>query len=1138
MGKKYTKFEFYDQKLSHINDIRFTYREMDVLACLVNKLEEEEISLLLSIASQTIKTYIRNIRIKIGNNSRISILRFVEKSQYLLLIIEYYKYINIEASFQKQLLNIGTKINPELISIKLSHGGLSKTEQNKLKILNDHLKLSNIILENLPHPDTNAPPNTRHPNISHSNTNHPEICHESVSVLGSSLPSRSLQDIIIMLESTDLDFDKNEIIDLENNYYESVFILIEKILKSPKIQDFFDKHVKNSKKLSFKRASKSPWNKLYLIVIFSVLLAAILAYNNLIFSFKTKTVIKSNLFLSQVDSKLYRSGMTSLIKNKFAESSDIQKVVLAGIGGAGKTTLARQYAKNSNARIIWEIEAITKEKTFLSLQQLASELCENNIESQDLKAILSRGNATSRYGKFMSFLTQKLKTHSNWLLIYDNVKNFQHIKKFFPYDHNVWGTGKVIITTRNSNISSNIFIPDDNIIYVGELNPKDKRTLFDNIIGDLGMMTEKEKIKINDFLAQVPSFPLDVSLAAYYIKETNISHERYLNQLLKRDKKFVLKQEKLLSEIGEYSNTRFDIVAICTKQLIKNNPNFQELLFLISLIDPQTISREILLDFKSNIIVDRFFHFLKKFSLITKRTLSIHNQNIDSISLHRSSGRIILSFLKSFMNEAEKQAVYNQVNQSIAKYMLKVIDQCDITKIKLIIRHAESFIRNTKENPIDIKMGNLLSECYMIVGEYKKSKQLLHEIISVNNLQDIPNSENLAETISHLGNVYRAMGKYQEAQEHLEESSKLLAQTYGLKNIITRKALINLSYTYRDLGKYHKAKNILKDMLNVSKELKNIAPIELANIKAELADIYKKLGMYDIALKYYQKAIATLKNHYGNNTTKIAWIYVQLGALYRNMGLYKKSKDLVDQGSRFFIDNYGKHSVKIAWILIQKGNIYQDIGNTKNITELFKRAHRIYQDYYGENHIKLGWASCYLGRAYSKFGLHKESISFLKQAVKIHKMHYGLDHVKTAWAQSHLINSYIKNGNLTEAQHLLEQVNKIYKDFYGATHVKYAHILLAKGQISFAKGHLELAEMMYNDALDIYNNSSHAGRYKCFEALGDLYLFRAQNNVSGNINISNILYKKAKYYFTESLDILLKDFPKDSPHVTRIQSKI
>lgn len=1107
--KKYSKDEFYNEKLSNIMGIRFTYREMDVLTCLASKIDDEKTSSILSISSKTIRVYLRNIRIKIGCNSNESVLQFIKNSKQYPLILEYYKYINIENLFKKHLQNIGQKINPKILNVKLKYKSLSNIEKDRMQILSEHLKLANIQI---------------------GNSHNQDSSRKSISILNNTALKHNKQDIIVKLDDVDSSIDKKEAIDLANDYYESVFCLIEKLLKNSKIDNIRNEYKEDIQTFAFTEENNGVTNQIYVGVILLFTICCIV----LLFNFKFKTAVKSNLPLYNFELKLYRADTMNRMEKILSSKGGIKKVVLIGIGGSGKTTIARRYAQESDATLIWQIDSITREKTFSSLQQLAFALSKTDVERNELKAILSLENKSSRYGKFMSCLTQKLKKHSNWLLIYDNVESFQNIRKFFPYDSNVWGEGRVIITTRDSNISNNIFIPYDNIIFVPELSQDDKYALFSNIIenGKLKNVDNEEKAKRISFLKQVPPFPLDVSVAAHYIKETNISYEQYLEYLLKRNKMFILEQEKVLSDIGEYSNTRFYIVAACVKQLIGDNQDFKLLLFLISLIDSQNISREILLNYKSNILVDKFIHFLKKFSLITEQTLSVEKQGIDSISLHPSSQKIILSFLQTKIDENEKQMIYNQISKSLTGYMLAAIAKGDIVKIKLIIRHVETFIQNTNPDiPINIKLGNILSDCYMFIGEYVKAEKLLQNILKTNNFQFQKNSEDLTETISYLGSLYRVMGKYDEALKYLEESSKLFIDQYGIQNAVTQKSLLNLSYAYRDLGKFHKAKDILEKMVSKLSVLPFDNEVEIAKTKGELAYVYKILGNYARSLNCFQESLAVLKNFYGANNVKVAWIYVNLGILHRNMGNYRKAKDLFDYGYKIFSNHYREGNVKIAWVLVQKGNIYQDIGIGGDAVEYFKKAHEIYKNFYNKGHMRRGWTGAYLGVAYLKSGLLKKSTFLLEQSARMHKNHFGIDHVKTAWILCHLANAYIKSNNLNSAESFLSQAEKIYKDYYGKNHIKYANILLIKG-------HMKLAETLYNDALKIYENSSHVRKYNCLEALGDLYSKRAKNGKFADHEIYLDLSKKAEYYYTQSLNVILNDFPETSTHIMRIKSKI
>ena len=1115
--KKYSKSEFYNEKLINIVGIRFTYREMDVLTCLASKLDEEKTSSILSISSKTIRVYLRNIRIKIGASSNESVLQFIKNSKQYSLILEYYKYINIESFFKKHLQNIGQKINPKMLSVSIKYKSLSNAEKDRLQTLSEHLKLANI-----------------HIGESHNQGSSPK----SISISNNNTLKHNKRDIIIKLDNVDVSTNGQiEIIDLGSNYYESVFNLIEKLLKNSKIGNIRNEYKEDIQGFVCLEEDSKVTNQIYLGVILIFTACCIF----LLFNFKFKTSVKSNLPIYNFELKLYRTNIINQIEKKLSGRMGIKKVVLIGIGGAGKTTIARRYAQNSDATLIWQIDSITNEKTFSSLQQLAFALSKTDIERNDLKAILSIENKSIRYGKFMSCLTQKLKKHSNWLLIYDNVESFQSIRKFFPYDVNVWGGGRVIITTRDSNISNNIFIPDDNIIFIPELSKSDRYSLFSNIIenGKLTNIDNEEKTKRISFLKQVPPFPLDVSVAAHYIKETNISYELYLDYLLKRNKTFILEQEKVLSDIGEYSNTRFYIIAACVKQIIRNNPDFKLLLFLISLIDSQNISREILLNYKSNILVDKFIHFLKKFSLITEQTLSVEEQVIDSISLHPSSQKIILSFLQTKIDGNEKRMIYNQISQSLTGYMLAAIAKGDIVKIKLIIRHVETFIKNTNPDiPVDIKLGNILGDCYMFIGEYAKAERLLQKILKTNNFQFQKNSEDLTETISYLGSLYRVLGKYDEALKYLEESSKLFIDQYGIQNTVTQKSLLNLAYAYRDLGKYIKAKDILEKMIDKLKALRFDNEIEIAKIKGELAYIYKIEGNYEKSLNCFQESLAVLKNFYGANNVKVAWIYINLGVLHRNMGDYKKSRDLLDYGYKIFSNHYGKDNVKIAWVLVQKGNIYRDIGIDKDTIGYFERAHEIYKDFYNIGHMRRGWSGAYLGVAYLKYGLLKKAIFLLEQSARMHKNYFGLDHVRTAWILCHLADAYIKTNNLSSAESFLNQAEKIYQDFYGQSHTKFASILLVKGHLNSAKGDMKLAEVMYNDALKIYENNSNIRRYICLEALGDLYSTLAKSSHSKDKEIYLALGKKAEHYYTQSLGVILNDFSEESTHIKRIRSKI
>lgn len=72
-------------------------------------------------------------------------------------------------------------------------------------------------------------------------------------------------------------------------------------------------------------------------------------------------------------------------------------------------------------------------------------------------------------------------------------------------------------------------------------------------------------IQVNDlkeFLEKLPPFPLDISLAAYYLKSTRVPYITYLEYINQNNEDFANMQESLLKEAGSYIKTRHKIIAL------------------------------------------------------------------------------------------------------------------------------------------------------------------------------------------------------------------------------------------------------------------------------------------------------------------------------------------------------------------------------------------------------------------------------------------------------------------------------------------------------------------------------------------------------------------------------------------------
>ncbi|WP_417905385.1 LuxR C-terminal-related transcriptional regulator [Candidatus Tisiphia endosymbiont of Micropterix aruncella] len=103
--------EIYEQHLLTINNIKFTLREIDIIACITRGKNIKGVANFLSnedkqIETRTIESHISNLKRKIATNSREGIINFIEKSNKYQLIQNYYLSLLVQQEFRRILKEI------------------------------------------------------------------------------------------------------------------------------------------------------------------------------------------------------------------------------------------------------------------------------------------------------------------------------------------------------------------------------------------------------------------------------------------------------------------------------------------------------------------------------------------------------------------------------------------------------------------------------------------------------------------------------------------------------------------------------------------------------------------------------------------------------------------------------------------------------------------------------------------------------------------------------------------------------------------------------------------------------------------------------------------------------------------------
>lgn len=1071
--------EIYNASLKEIHGIAFSSREIEVIAAIllekpnpqipdilsiIDETQQNSILFTYKISEKTVASHIEKIYEKLSplleehindlknkTTKRDKIKYVIEKSKVRGTFNEYCVALQLENVFLSQLEKIfqkrshynqkqnsknqliienylvnycGKNIAANLLPTYFAKHLNSRRNKNESKIITTTLKEENLEKENKAHADYVfyiIPDDFRiHLSLEGSKV------HNIFKILVDKASENSCR-IFFLLDNwknkkhivKDMERVRYIHLDRQKNYYESFFEILKRIF--PEIH--FDEEIKAFKKdfedLNSRRTSNL---KKKILVGVSALCLTIFSTGLLLYNFGVHNPppIRSDLPIPIDSVLLQRPNLITEIEKKLKGQQNINTVALIGIGGAGKTILARQYAHQHKVNVIWEINAETKGSLIESFENLAYALSQSEEEKRILRGLQDIKDSKEREGKLIQFIKGRLRLQTNWLLIFDNVEKFEDIQNYFPNDPHVWGKGKVIVTTRDSTIQNHIHVT--NTIHVSELDPKEKLDFFMKImchgVAPPSISTQRET---QNFLQEIPPFPLDITIAANYLKLTGISYEKYLDYLRQSNKDFEEVQEKMLKESGNYTKTRYNIITLSLKQLIDMHKDFKDLLLLISMLDSQDIPRDLLDSYKANAIVDSFIYTLTKYSLITINSPSSYSGSLQTISLHRSTQRISRDYLVKEINLEKNPQFFQSITCVVEKFVADAIEKQKITYMKNLMNHTNTILKH-EIIPIASKKNLYfeLGRIYIFLIRNKEAMEMFELIIKhIDTLNSMEEKTLYFKSLAYLGIVNREMGNYHKAKTLLENAVTFYRK-YTLNDLNKFSlTLLCLGIVNRDCGNFAKAKDLMIESLTIYRNNFSEDWVNIAQVLTYLGSVENELGNYESAKASLEESLNIYKNFLPENYFGIDKVLSHLADSYINLKDFSKARKLLERSYSIDKSLYDDNKAGKSWMLLRMARINAEEANYEKAKTLLEESYTCCKEFYGAEHIQVGHVLIELGRLYLQMNNIKEAENYISQALKIfqqkeHPNYIALEALADLHLKKHVLLS--NNGDMHKIQ--------------------------------------------------------------------------------------------------------------------------
>lgn len=1087
-------------KVNTINGVKFTIREMDILACLASGRRIKIIASLLSISPKTVESHIYNIMRKLDCNSQESIINFIERSGKFVEIRQIYLDIVTFHAFIQSLNEFVSLIRNEVsspITIFVEKGeqtrefiqklgeifkrlGILKTIhfKNEVSIFNNkdinfikNYKLIYIVSEKFF--KKVAIPNL----IGKSNDSGKYLIKGIYLIVGQSNEQIDLKN-----------FSQVNYIDFRhpNDQYLNFFQLLSKLCPVSRFESGLEKLKQQFHDIQHS-LEKTDLEEKFLSRVGSIPLDRHNNQNHSFFIFSKKLMVNIvTYFLLIVMILGGFIGILSYInkekKHKFSVTRDY---VVNTKGKVEKAQLKKEFEQQLNGKKLHQEKYI--------------------INSCDTTAInTSTWNLPSNIDHYVE---RKKLTEAIWdKLFYEPNNNYNHknMRKevILVGVYGLGGVGKTLLASHAIND------PKQKYDFRGWFSAETAHTLIIDYLKlgeELNLytqdMTEIQKINAtirwleskNNILLVYDNAPDLESIKNYLPRKGHIiitSRNYKLPNSIKIDVMTLTEALDLLGKIIPKESKIEMNYALDAKELV------ERLGFL-----PLAISQAGAYIFENIISISTYLAYFKmKQKELLSRNVTLLGDKHEAIYI---TWDINLQKIKSLKHGLQAISLLNLMAYLYSENIPK----------DLLTHYI--FNQNNEENNYELDQRIELLRRYSLIDVSLKAVSI-HRLVQewTRNHHSDSQKQKIMKDASF---ALQAIFPSNRSKSELDLIKYLLPHGEALLNNIDidndKISLISvLSDGYFELGYFEKSKNLILWVFEKAVKSKSMKPRVRTKLWRTLGRIYEGLGEHIKSRDINRFAVSYCREHFGNEHIETGRAIYTLSRAHIWLGEYNESLALAIEAVNIFNKIQNVDTNEKAALTLSMAWDYMRLGDYKKMHELAKKSLGMYDN----DHHHIAEVKNCLGVSYCSLGNFKDCKSSLTEALRIYEQHHPLEHSKKAWVLNNigLVDLYL--GNLDESKQNLSKSINIFEKFYGNNHPLVSIPLTNMGALYISLGKLS-ESLQYLERAQLIQRCHYYFDY-IWRVKTLIYLGLAKK-LMGDM-------KKAEEYYKQALQELEKFYPK------------
>jgi class 3 adenylate cyclase/tetratricopeptide (TPR) repeat protein len=607
-----------------------------------------------------------------------------------------------------------------------------------------------------------------------------------------------------------------------------------------------------------------------------------------------------------------------------ALQEDAAVAVVHGLGGVGKSSIAREYGWRNRHKysVLWWLNAQTEDGIVDALLRLGAMFVRGLDQLPDRRVSAQRviNSVLSGFDKPA-------------LLVFDNLEDEALLRAWLPR------TGAhALATSRDATLSSDV------IAVPLELWSLEVAIAYLRRASGRSDLNEADAHAIAEALGVLP---LALAHAATSLRNARmVSPQTYLER--------IRAHLKNAPRGAEYPRSVFATFSASIAQAEQHVAGAAAVIRFAASFAPDAIPDEL---FRQpienyvlpelNVVIAEENHLDEALGALDRLSLLKFAEGSRSYSIHR----LVQLAAQDLAGEAE--SAWRECGVTVANAAFPAVDFGMWPQCERLLPHARTALDALPSDTELLSAADLSFRCGRYLrerGDYHASEHLHARALAIRKKVLGPDHPDVSDSLINLGIAVAEQGRHDESVQLFERALTIREKAFGPDSTAVAGALLNLAHGYAERGRFTESEVLNKRALAIFEGTRGPEHPDTAFAIGNIAHGFMERGRYADAEPLLERALAIREKVLTADHPDVSVSLNNLADLYRCQRRYAEAEPLISRALDIREKALGMEHPSVANVLDTLGKLYRDQGRHAEAEHTYQRALQIREKALGPGH--------------------------------------------------------------------------------------------------------------------------------------------------------------------------------------------